>query len=419
MNLKMMPSKAERMEKLAICLMMIGLILMPFHFRAGLYKELIASYARINMIFFAGMCILMYVKEKTVGFTKWDKVMLAIWFVCTLLLVFSDQGKRTYSTVIFFFNDLLPIVIVLYRFEENRFEKFMKLFLSIFNSFIVVLLLLGFVEKFTGKPMEIMTSLVNSVEYTKYFNRMLNGPQSSEGWRYFSIWGHALTNAVYFTAFFIINDLYHYSRNKRYPKLIFFGISVVGIALCSARAAMAIVVVYMIISSVKKDKRIMLAGVVLVAAGYFSGVFDNIIYRLKNTSLDSGRFLALKNYFADGRYPLRFLQGYSTSTVQHTAMRVYYAGFEYPMMMAALDHGILFSILMWVGIYVYGTIVILKQKNIMCWIGFSLLFAVLNSYNGVTIINQDCYIWMSVYLMVVFNCAKMKKSTAVEAKEGE
>jgi hypothetical protein len=122
----------------------------------------------------------------------------------------------------------------------------------------------------------------------------------------------------------------------------------------------------------------------------------------------------LKNYFQSGIYPLRFLVGYGTNTVYKTDLVAFKAGFEFPVVMSALDHGILFALLVYLGIYLYVSYQILKRKKVQCWIGCSLVFAQMNTFNGLGLSNQDTFTWLCLFMMVLTNCALF-----VEEKEGE
>lgn len=82
--------------------------------------------------------------------------------------------------------------------------------------------------------------------------------------------------------------------------------------------------------------------------------------------------------------------------------------------MEALDYGVLFAILWLVGLYIYVSYRILQQRQYMVWLGFSVIYAQYNTYNGLALSNQDNFTWLCVISVILINLASVKLSGKAE-----
>lgn len=390
----------EKMHIAACFFMMFGLIIFPMHIRYGLLKGMIKIYARIDFFFIIGLGILLYLKTKANDFSFQDKLMKWLWLFCGVLVLCANYSQKTSRTVVVLCNLLLPLFLVLYRCRREEFQCFIRSIIICFDIFVVGLLFYALFEKFTDSMiLRYVAQKLSSGEYEIYLHAM-----TLDVWRAHSLWGHALLSSVFFNAFFIINDLYFVSIKKKYPKILFFMIALLGVLLCASRTAIVVLMAYFLVSSWKNKKLLAVCGILLVIV-FVAGGFDSLIERMMNFSLTSGRAEMLKLYIESGKYPLRFLIGYGSNTVYDTALYDWRSGFEFPIIMSALDHGILFAVLVYLGLYGYVSYQMLKRKKIQYWLGYSLLYAQLNTFNGLGLYNQDTFTWLCLVSMIAVNCA--------------
>lgn len=143
-----------------------------------------------------------------------------------------------------------------------------------------------------------------------------------------------------------------------------------------------------------------------------AGGFNMLIQRFQNHALTSGRVERLVMYFQSGQQPLGLLHGYGTNSIYKENMEMYKAGFEFPLMMYAYDYGIIFALIIVFSIYGYVSYHLLKKKQISMWIGYSLLYAQVNTYNGISLYNQDVFIILCVFSMLFINsCLCVEKKS--------
>ena len=143
---------------------------------------------------------------------------------------------------------------------------------------------------------------------------------------------------------------------------------------------------------------------------FFFGGFDLLIERFQTTALTSGRMERLIAYFDSGMYPLGIKMGYGTGTVFSVEEMVFYkAGFEFPLLMHALDYGVLFSVICIGSIYIYVTYHILKEKQYCIWMGYSLIYLEINVYNGICLRNHDIFILTCMFSMLILNMCRIKR----------
>lgn len=403
--------KSEYINIIACCLIVVGLILFPIHIRYALLKDSLKILSRVNVCFLLGMLLLLYQKLKTRNFSLVDKVMVLLWSFSALLLCVSNYSIKTGRTLVALCTLLIPTFIILYRFRATDYKKFMKWFLIAFDSFVVFLLILSIIEKQTDSAfLHYMAEALDSKEYRIYIDGM-----AVDVWRAHTIWGHALLNAVFFNAFFIINDLFFVNARIKYPKILFFIIALAGVLLCSSKTAIVVLLAYLLVSSWKHKKFLVGSGIVMAVA-LIAGAFNNLIERFTSLPLTSGRMEMIQAYFESGLYPLKFLIGYGTNSVYDTDVVQYKAGFEFSIFMSALDHGVLFAVLVFVGVYAYASYQMLSRKKIQCWLGYSLIFAQMNTFNGLGLSNQDTFTWLCLFTMLAINCAVMGYELPTENK---
>lgn len=385
-------------DVLGFVLVGLGLIVFPIALRSVM-EPYMHNYAWLNFFALFAMIAWGIFGKKYEGI---DRIYVYVYLFLFLLLFPSLYAEEAGPTLTFLFNCFVPGLMIIHRFEKDKFKTMIRYVLLVFDIFICVLLINAVIDKVTGGA--IILYLDKKLDsYLLYFLAKL-----VDSGRFASLWGHPLTNALFFNMFFVINDMYYRAINKKYPKLLFLIIAAGGVLLCAGKTAIVVLVCYFLVSSYKDWKLLALSAVAGVAAFALGGL-DMIISRFKGGDLTTGRIPTLKKVFELNQYPFMVWRGYGTAAVfDYADYNWAKPAFEFPLLMHALDYGIVFSVVFIGGIFIYISYRMLKNKDYMSWIGFSLIFAQINTYNGICLRNQDIFIWFSLFAMLVLNISDMR-----------
>ena len=393
---------------IALGLIFTGLFFTPMHLRDPFIRLLdkgLKGYSKVNVLAAAGCLILVFCSKK---YSRGDKILSVLWVFLLLLLLLSDRTVSLRKVIPAVFNSWLPLYLIYQRMDQHFRKRLVQVFLIVFDLFVVLLLIYGVYERVTGGKLMAAAVQWFADRHVKASELIFYQTVSTEGgdFRLCTFWGYALTNGVLFNAFFIVNDIYFRSIGKKYPRFLFFMISLGGVLLTISKVAIVVSVLYLVICN-WKDKRWLLVYACAAIVMFFLGFFQKIIYRFANSPLTTGRVDAMIKYFGGDLYPLRFLIGYGTGTTYGEEMYHLKPAFEPPLLMYALDYGILFSLIFIISVYIYVSYHFLKRKQIISWIGISLLYAQINTYNGMSLWNQDCCWMMALLFMIAVNAVML------------
>lgn len=371
----------------------VGIFLFPIYLRAPALKSLLGNFRYINFLAIFATLLLLSTRPRL---EQREKLLVAMWMLAVALAVWSNAKSATHITVTAFFQNMFPLLLLLCRIDKKCLNRICKYTLYAYDIFIVMLLLLAVYERFAGYPLiQMCYNRIggHDLDVMQYMALTEN--------RFASIWGHALTNALFFNVFFILNDCYYKAVGKKYPKLLFFFVALAGVLLTASKTAVVVLGVYFLITSYK-DKRIMFVCVIGIVIFVAIGGFDTLLERFMSGPLTTGRFQAMKWYFESGIYPIRISHGYGTSTVFSADVSAYRAAFEFPTFMFALDYGIIFSVIYFGSLLAYMSYRLIKWKQYTLWVGFMGLFAEINTYNGISIKSHDiCFIFCLVCMLLL------------------
>ena len=385
--------------------MFVGIILCPFHLRDPILDQYIGgNYSRINYFLVLALLLLMITKK---DYTKWEVILCVIWLLLLVPLWFSNIDYKLPRTLSAVTQTWLPVYLIIQRIDEDKRKKYLRNTLFVYDVFIAVLLSMGVYERLTGHSiLHVVIQWLDSmgIRASEYlvFSRQVGGFEKSVGSRMYSLWGHPLTNAILFTSFFILNDIYFRSVRQRYPKMIFFAVAAVGVLLCVGKTATVVLALCLVISN-WKNPRWLIAYAALGALLYFMGAFDTIIQRFTAGEITTGRIPAIIKYFSGDNYPLRAWIGYGAGTTYLADMRHLSPAFEFPLLMYALDNGILFSLVYVGSMFGYLSYHFLSRRQISTWMMISLLFAQIQTYNGMSLRNQDIGWLNAIIIMIAIN----------------
>lgn len=399
------------LDSIILILLVLGIFVMPIHMRSPIIDTRDNSYSFLN--FPASLAVLL----SFIRFRKLrneDIVLMIVWILSSLTIFISDIKWST-AAITCVCNNLLPVFLVLYRMDEGSRSKTIRGFLVFFDLFVCLLLILAIVERTTDHS--VIKAFVAGMAERGFNCKEMNSLINSGTDRFYNVWGHPLTNALLFTAFFILNDVYFTVTKQKHPivSAAFFVVAMAGVLLCQGKMAIIVLGLYLIIANLKNWKLLLLCLLAAVAL-YFSGVMNSLIQRFQTGSLSTGRIPALTKYLKEWEYPLQFLVGYGTSAV-YTLVYDLRAGFEFPLLMFSMDFGILFSFLTLFVTYFYVSWRLLKQKAWKIWFAYTLLYCQTGVYNAYALRNQDvCYI-MNLFTLLILSCAEMNRPSSPKTLE--
>ena len=394
--------------------MFVGLIVLPMMFREPFIKWAFGNYIScINCIMVYVTVMLLVTKR---DYTKEEVLLCIIWLLLLIPLWLSNEKNSFLRVLAEIMQCWMPVFLIIQRIDEERREKLVRISLYFIDVFTLLLLAIAIYEKLTGVSMvKAMEAAFTARGYRCSDLTILTNLMVVDT-RFFSLWGHPLTNAVYFNAFFILNDIYYRSIEKRYPKFLFFLVAVCGVALAGSKTGIVVIGLALVITNWDNKKWFILYAAAAVAL-YFAGVFDMVVKRFTTQPLTTGRFTSLQVYFREGIYPLRFFVGYGVKTTYCPELIHLKAGFEFPLLMFALDNGILFSVTFLGSMFFYYTRRFLKAGQVKSWLMISLLFAEINTYNGISLYNQDCGWINAVILMLALNSVSLAKPQELKRRQ--
>ena len=388
---------AGALDYLIVLLCFAGIFLTPMHIREPFLQEALNGFAGIN--FPCALAVLL----SLLRIRRWTKVEMVCFAVWMLLLIpmCASNGTKQGIAVSSIVQTLVPLFLLLYPMNPPDRRKLTGLFVILFDVIILVLLVCAVADYFGEHLLlqQVYDWMKGKDLSADEFGRYLEAPRLG------FLWGHALTNAVYFNAFFVLNVLWLRACGKKCPVPVFFGIAMFGILSTTSKTGLAVCVLLLIVMTWnRKSWKWLLVCIPIAAALYFGGVFNAFIERFNSTTLTTGRAEALQKYFSKGITPLQVFSGYGSRSILSSSSPVYKyrAGFEFPLLMHAYYYGIVFSVLHIGGTFAYVTWRFLKEKKWFHWVCWLLLFAEVNTYNAYALRNQDvCFFFclLTVILM--------------------
>lgn len=395
-------SRRDRALDTAIVLLaFLGVMLTPIMVRAPFQLKAFKSIGFLNFLSFPCVLALLLSLLRLKKWTAADLVFFAVWTLLLIPMFISNSGLERTRFITIPFQNLLPVYFVFFRMNPRTRQKTIRLFMILFNTFIFILLAFAIEEKITDKAVvrAFTDWLVSRDMYAQDLQRFVSEP------RFFSFWGHPLTNALLFNSFLALNIAWYRSRGKKMFALLYFPVAMAGVLLAGSKTG--ITVCFLLLIVIFWDyKKWLLICIPVFAALYFTGAFNTIIDRFAHTSLTSGRLEALAKYATFyGDAPIGWLYGYGSGAAYDSSSVLYSvrAGFEFPLLMSAVDYGIVFSVGLLAGSYGYITWRCLRRKQWTIWICYTLIFAEINTYNAYSLRNQDIFVFCYLAAMLVLN----------------
>lgn len=409
---RVLHESAAKAEGLAYILLFAGLFLTPVYLRYPLLAPAVGYYGQINVLAVLATAIFIVGSERFGGA---ERTAFCLYTAMLIPLVVTDKlaGIRLGHTAATLCNCWLPFFLPLAHTAKAHAKERLGHFLTAYNVFTVLLLAIAVWDRLSEtKPLYAVAGWfwdhgLYEYEEIRVMLRLIEEEAGRKLSRFYFIWGHTLTNAIFFNGFFILNDIYYRSVGRRYPRMAYFAVAVCGTLLCGAKMAILVLGIYLVIAN-WEDKRWLIAYAVMFAVLYFTGAFNSVLQRFRSTSLTSGRLEAMQRFFAEGEYPLHLLYGYggNVTRIAHTYLYDIRAAFEFPPLMFALDYGILFSAVMILTFVIYVSQRMLRG-SVICWMGIGLWYLQINTYYASSLNCHDAGWIMAAGILIAVNCADL------------
>ena len=223
--------------------------------------------------------------------------------------------------------------------------------------------------------------------------------------RRISIWGHYLTTAICYLAFFYLNVVYARAKGRYLmPAWLVYFITTVGILSTGGKTALVVFLISVIWLNMAGHHRFRnaLAFTLLILALYFLGAFDVVLDRFGASDPSGGRYDSLVAMLS--RDPLRLFSSYGERFTEYSTSQVgsFYGlvVMEYSPVGLAYKYGILFTIAEYALLLAPVISASRRSYNWTFILGMVGLLVCMSSYNGLVYI-CDTYLLLAIYVFTV------------------
>lgn len=389
-------------------ILFLGVFVLSFQFR-GIFLQ--GNLKSMNII--ATIAIVMLI----VKYSSKSNPFYVLLFIYTILTMFISQysnNKGIIETIVILLCILLPNYLILIDIPQDEFLDVFKLYIKFINIMTIFLIIFAVLDKITGAS--VAKFFAGIFRDRSFYNSVLSDGTN----RYYSFMGHPLYNTQLFLMFYVIN--YCGNRYAKYGinMIIVSIISILGIGLCASKTGFILLIACLIFLRPVNNKWIYPIVLLAMVCGAMSmGIFDMLIYRLKTQTLTSGRNEVWKILEYNNLFPLKFWTGYGSgfNKIYNRYITLASAAFEYPIRLFALEYGILFSILIYIIIFIKPVFRILKNKQFILLISFGIIFADVNTYNGIGL-GIDIMLMFSTYVYIIMNLSNyIKEKDLIEGEK--
>jgi len=369
---------SNKIQFLGLLFIIFGLYISLFQIRWQIVFSLTGSQRfylwGINLFAIVGLFLIFLTNLKTLPRKEWG-ILVCMSLSCIPVAISKHLlGVSFGSFVVFVVCCIFPIALILLDVDLSFFKKSMPILLLVINILFVFIVLGALLDKLCDRAM--LKWLASFMTANKQFLEFVaaKGPETS---RYFSILGHPLLTAFVANTFLILNILGHkYHIAYSLPHYINFPFALI-IAATTASKTTIIAILLIALITFYRNFKVLLIGFLGLLAFSFTGFFNELLTRLTTGSLTSGRVTALMALLSDSRYPFHFFYGYGDPAITSDA---FFAAFEFPIVLAAFNYGLLF-VFLFIGVpFLYITAQFMRLKQYSLYLYWLVLFAQINTY---------------------------------------
>ncbi len=136
--------------------------------------------------------------------------------------------------------------------------------------------------------------------------------------------------------------------------------------------------------------------------GVFDGLINRFINSINSGDITSGRLNQFTRLFTSGNFKLYFFKTQDLSV--YSNVRALQTALEFPVLRWAFVFGIFMSIILFMSIFVFPMLLLIKRKHYEVLISFILISAPVNGYSGISDVgNKAMYFYIVVFLIISYS----------------
>ena len=382
-------------------------------FYTDIVKEIIIWNFGVNVKLSPTMAILILYCVFKYGrnlFLGW--IALIIYSLVLLVGLYNGIGIstlfRTFNTI------LIPLVIMGIKIYNPK--ELINKFIKIFNYVVIIYVLIGVLDYLTHG---FFIKILNVILKDSYYNKAIGYDLSIGIFRWFSLFGHPLTNSLYMIIFLGINIIYLNIYKEACGNIyVIYTIALVGIILSNSKFGIIITVIMLLVNIVNEKNRIiyislLIIGIlIIINTSYFE---ENVIIRFKNAILSgditNGRITVLNSLLNYNLYKVDYFIGNGMSSSDEIVRLIFggnsgLSNMELPILMFLYEYGVLVTILMYFIMIIYPIFKLLNTKKIFVISIILMMFLFVNSFNGIATGTGILQVYV-VTIMLILNMKKI------------
>lgn len=369
------------------------LVASVFFFTNSVRRWISPALANFDVFFYLAVVVLVLRYGGKIRLT-----LVAFWSASVAVVIVTNLVAGVETRKIFWalITYCLPVLICQLRFSRKiNFSQSTDVIIRCVNFFVCCvfgILLLDFV---TGSA---VMKLITSSALTDLADWAGTG-------RRVSIWGHYLTTAIFYLAFYYLNVAYARTRGRYLMSAwLVYLITTVGILSTGGKTALVVFLISAVwINMMGRHRfRNALAFTLLILALYFLGAFDVVLDRFGASDPSGGRYDSLVAMLS--RDPLRLFSNYGERFTEYSTSQVgsFYGlvVMEYSPVGLAYKYGILFMIEEYALLLIPVVSASRRSCNWTFLLGMAGLLVCMSSYNGLVYI-CDTFLLLAIYVFTV------------------
>lgn len=241
--------------------------------------------------------------------------------------------------------------------------------------------------------------------------------------RFCSWMGHELSICAIFLIGFVLEIIYRRTQNNEAPPYYYALLYGFGVAITASKSGLLIYVAMFSIVYLSNIKYI-IGAIVTATIVLYSGVLDFVFSRFSEGSLSTNRLETLqyviKNHIVDfsiingkGSQALVYLSSVSRGATSFTA------GFEFPILIYALEYGIVFAIIASIYLFfkpLYSIWKVSKDGIVLLTTIFMVVY--LNGYNALGLYHDEMY-WYIIAIVAINSYLRSSKKGNANDERGK
>ena len=364
--------------KMAVMICLIGIFFTGSALRYGVYGNNILG--QHSLLTYLGIC-LVYIYDKggrlDLSSVKYDKKQMLLSLLILIVVFFIiAMTSGIFIKLHIYISIVVPLLIISFRFRDSKFlYDVIKCWKGFLKISVIIMLITEIIDVLSGYS---VTAWIANFTNVASFSRILKQQ------RCVTYMGHPLFSSELFLAYYLFSHLIARIENKK-DSLWDFLFPLVGILMTQSRTGLILILMAFLVFNLewKYVQRIFTAFVILILLYQF-GLFDSVLERFEQSILagdiTAGRNSSFVTLFTTGQFKLYWFQGQSID--YDGSVTLLSMALEYPIACWAYNLGIIISMLLTIGYFVYPLIAVVKRRQKDVFWALLLLVLDVCTYSG-------------------------------------